>query len=252
MKQALINFARDLHAYDLLRHNRVYHALELLWKPDAAQALKNRIQRLHEFVGCKRFLAFDVGANIGQFTAPLLKLGARIVAVEPDPNAAAILRIRFWARWPVTIEQFAISNQAGTANFYQQHPGSQRNTLQANEILAVGGASQIVQVKLITLSELIAKHGLPFFLKIDVEGHELAVLAGLQAAVPRIMFECNTPEALQDGIRCVQRLYELSPNYIFATAETGSIAPNAWLSKEELVRQLEGTPHPVDIFARLP
>jgi FkbM family methyltransferase len=252
MKQAVIDFARKLRVYNLLRHNRVYHAVELLRKPDVSLALKYRIQQLHKFVGCRRFLAFDVGANIGQFTAPLLKLGARVVAVEPDPNAAAILRIRFWARWRITIEQFAISDQAGTANFYQQHPGSQRNTLQANEILSVGGASQILQVKLITLSKLIEKHGVPFFLKIDVEGHEFAVLTGLQAAVPRIMFECNTPAALQDGIRCVQRLHALSPNYVFALAEAGSVAPSAWFSQEELARQLEGTSRPVDIFARLP
>jgi len=252
MKQAVINFARDLHAYDLLRHNRVYHAVERLRKRDVAQARRDRIQRLHEFIGSKRFLAFDVGANIGQFTAPLLKLGARVVSVEPDPNAAAILRIRFWARWSVTIEQFAISDKAGTATFYQQHPGSQRNTLNANEILAVGGASQIVEVKLTTLSELIKKHGFPFFLKIDVEGHELAVLKGLPAAVPRVMFECNTPAALQDGISCIQRLHELSPSYVFSLADAGSVAPSSWFQQEEIVKHLEAATGPVDIFARLP
>jgi FkbM family methyltransferase len=252
MKQAVINFARKLHVYNLLRHNRLFHSIELLRKPKARDELEYRIRKLHEFTGCTRFLAFDVGANIGQFTEPLLKLGARVVAVEPDPDAAAILRIRFWARQRFVIKQCAISDQAGTASFYQQHPGSQRNTLQSNEISSVGGASQILQVKLTPLSELIDQYGAPFFLKIDVEGHELAVLTGLKTVVPRIMFECNTPSAFHEGIRCVQRLHELSPNYVFALADTGTIAPKSWLSKDNLTEQLGKMTSPVDIFARLP
>lgn len=252
MKQAVINFARDLHIYNFLRHNRLYHAIERLRKPEVRQELKYRMGQLRAFVGSGEFLAFDVGANIGQFTAPLLELGARVVSVEPDPDAAEILRIRFWGRRRAAIVQCAISDKAGTASFYRQHPGSQRNTLHSDEIASLGSASQVVQVNLTTLDQLIKQHGAPLFLKIDVEGHEFAVLKGLRHAVPRVMFECNTPSALPEGVRCVQALQELSPNYVFALADTGTIAPETWYPHHKLIEQLEKKGHPVDIFARLP
>jgi FkbM family methyltransferase len=41
-----------------------------------------------------------------------------------------------------------------------------------------------LQIRTTTLDQLFRDYGVPFFVKIDVEGHELSVLLGLQKPVP--------------------------------------------------------------------
>jgi hypothetical protein len=51
-----------------------------------------------------------------------------------------------------------------------------------------------------------ATHGLPFFVKIDVEGYEPNVLRGMRRPVPYLSFEVNLPEFQPEGLECVELL----------------------------------------------
>ena len=53
---------------------------------------------------------------------------------------------------------------------------------------------------------------MPFFVKIDVEGHELSVLRGMERPVPFLSFEVNLPEFKPEGLECVQLLGGLAPD----------------------------------------
>src|SRR3954462_783672 len=63
-------------------------------------------------------LVFDVGANIGEFTGAFRDLGARVVAVEPQPRLSAHLRRRFGGDPDVAVVATAVSDRAGEAILY--------------------------------------------------------------------------------------------------------------------------------------
>jgi FkbM family methyltransferase len=56
---------------------------------------------------------FDVGANVGDVTSVLLDLGARVVAVEPDPRLTRIIE-----RYRVQVENVAVGRSEGTQELH--------------------------------------------------------------------------------------------------------------------------------------
>ena len=77
--------------------------------------------------------------------------------------------------------------------------------------------TRTLRVPVTTLDALIGKYGAPAFIKIDVEGHEPAVLRGLHRPVPYVSFEVNLPEFRSEGEECIELLGALAPgefNYV--------------------------------------
>ncbi|MFO7781820.1 MAG: hypothetical protein R6W94_09360, partial [Spirochaetia bacterium] len=104
-----------------------------------------------------------------------------------------------------------------------------------------------------TLHELIAEHGPPDFVRIDVEGFEAEVLAGLCAALPLLSFEF-LPASIDVAIRCVERLEELGAyEYNYALGETMRLAEKQWLAPAEIISLLAAMPTlgpSGDVYAR--
>ena len=59
-------------------------------------------------------LVFDIGAHVGDRIAAFRRLGARIVAVEPQPALVKTLKLLYGRKSDVTIEATAVGRQAGT------------------------------------------------------------------------------------------------------------------------------------------
>jgi FkbM family methyltransferase len=171
-------------------------------------------------------LIFDIGANEGAKTDVFLRLGARVVAVDPDDFCSRRLEGRFLEfrinPRPVTIVNKAVSNRIGTEKLLIDGSGSAVNTMSPKwaESLKRNKATfayahrglEFNQTKLVettTIDELIAQHSVPFFVKIDVEGHELSALRGLHRPVPYLSFEVNLPEFRPEGLECIRVLREL-------------------------------------------
>jgi FkbM family methyltransferase len=168
-------------------------------------------------------LIFDIGANHGSKTATFLSLGARVVAVEPDEINQDVLKQKFLrhrlANLPVTIVDKAVSDTNTVETMWIDAPGSAKNTLNKKWVETLrrdesrfGKRLDFAQqrtIETVTLEHLIAAHGRPFFVKIDVEGSEPSVLRGLKSTVPYLSFEVNLPEFQPEGLECIDLLGSL-------------------------------------------
>jgi len=93
------------------------------------------------------------------------------------------------------------------------------------------------KVETTTLEELMAVHGVPFFIKIDVEGHELNVLRGMNRPVPYLSFEVNLPEFKEEGLQCVYILNEIAANgeFNYAVDCQRGLMREQWMLQPEFV-----------------
>jgi len=209
---------------------------------------------------------FDVGANEGQKTDIFLRLGAKVVAVEPDERNQSILKQNFlsyrFIKKSVVIVGKALSDQNGAETMWIDEPGSAKNTLNPKWVETLRTDSsrfgkslefgQKKEVETITLEELIRSQGLPFYVKIDVEGFELQVLRGLSKPVEYISFEfvSENQEALA---ACVDHLRMLGePRFNFSLGESLVFESPEWLDPDSLLSRLKTLPGSLpwgDIYA---
>lgn len=131
-------------------------------------------------------LCFDVGANIGDYTDSLTSIGARVIAIDPQPSCIKELRARFDRNNLATIAPVAVGETEGSAKFFlRQHSGSSGFIEQWDGKDSIGS----IQVPIKTLDQLISSYGKPKYIKIDVEGFELPVIMGLTSKIELISFE---------------------------------------------------------------
>jgi hypothetical protein len=111
-----------------------------------------------------------------------------------------------------------------------------------------------VEVESTTLDALIERFGAPAFVKIDVEGGEPAVLAGLTRAVPALSFE-YLPRALDEVAQTVARLSTLgSYQYNWSSGESYTLTASRWMDAGELLESLRSSAaqrQSGDVYARL-
>ena len=162
-------------------------------------------------------LAFDVGAHAGNRVAAFRQLGARVVAIEPQPDFVRLLQRRFDGDDGVTLLPLALGRTPGKAQLLASLRTPTVSTLSADFVARAGAAASFRGVRwaagpvvaVDTLQALIDRHGRPDFVKIDVEGHELEVLMGLQQPLPALSFEF-LPAVRDIALGCIDRLEALA------------------------------------------
>lgn len=130
----------------------------------------------------KGTLAIDVGANKGLYVDHLRSVGANVVAFEPYPHMAQQLR-RFY-RGSVNVQNVALSDKRGHAQLRLPKNNVSWATLAETNRLEMADTSRGIEtldVEVRTLDEFEFRN--VSFIKIDVEGHEEAVLKGAQATL---------------------------------------------------------------------
>jgi FkbM family methyltransferase len=205
-------------------------------------------------------LVFDIGAHVGDRVATFRRLGARVVAVEPQPALAATLHWLYGRDPRVAIEATAVGRRCGAVTLALNLDNPTVSTASEAFIAAARQArgweretwSRRIRAPMTTLDALIARHGLPHFVKIDVEGYEAEVLAGLGQTLPGLSFEFTTIQrsvAEAAIARCVA--LGLS-RFNAALGETHVLSFARWRSAEEIAQWLRELPHEAnsgDIYA---
>jgi FkbM family methyltransferase len=263
------SFLKQIGLYQRLKASSVY---DLYWTIADRRLLADREAEVAFYLSLlKGFKAgaviFDIGANEGAKTDIFLRMGAHVIAVDPDESNTTVLRQRFqgyrFRQRPVVIVPKAVSDHEAIETMWIDAPGSAKNTLSRKwvDVLRADhdrfGTSlefaETRQVATVTLEQLMRKYGVPHFVKIDVEGAEPLVLRGLQQPVPYLSFEVNLPEFRPEGLECISLLSGIASEGRFNyTADClVGLALTEWLPATEFSSVLEKCQEPsVEVFWR--
>ena len=189
-------------------------------------------------------LCFDVGANLGNRVAPLLDIGAKVVAIEPQEYCYTYLQYKFGKKIDLikkglsdceSIQDFHVSKYNVLSSFSTDWI----NSVKDGRFKGVHW-DEVIKVKMTTLDNLIAEFGLPDFIKIDVEGYELNVLKGLSKPVKMISFEFTVPEQTDKAIACINQIEKINSDIEcnFSIGESMEFALENWISAADIRNQV--------------
>ena len=240
-------------AKSLARSLRVYHGDHA--RKVAMDSLYARFLRPGD-------LAFDIGAHVGDRISSFRRLGARVVALEPQPGPARALRLIHGRDPKVTLVEAACGDSEGTATLRINSANPTVSTLSGEFVDAAHGQDgwreqvwdRELTVPCTTLDALIGEHGLPAFIKIDVEGFEAHVLTGLSQMPPALSFEFTTIQR-DVAAACLARLAALgSYRFNVALGESQTLVFPEAVSGAAMAGYIRELPHEAnsgDVYALL-
>jgi FkbM family methyltransferase len=204
-------------------------------------------------------LVFDVGAHVGDRVASFHRLGARVVAVEPQPSMVRTLRLLYGRSKSVAIEALAVGREPGSARMLINVDNPTVSSISPAFVQAAHGApgwetqrwNETIDVPVTTLDALIAKHGVPAFIKLDVEGFEAEALSGLSLAVHAVSFEFTTIQR-DVGLACIERCAALGYGRFNAALGESQTLIGDWMNAQDIARWLTELPQAAnsgDIYA---
>jgi len=162
-------------------------------------------------------IAFDIGANIGQTVDALLPNYDKIICFEPNPSLVTIIKDKFFNNDKVTIEELGLSDKIETKKFNisNSHVVStfSEDWINNSIFTNVYNWDTSIDVKTTTLDEVIDKYGIPYFIKIDVEGYEYEVIKGLTKLLENTYFAFEWAEEQYEIVnKTIKYLKELGYN----------------------------------------
>jgi FkbM family methyltransferase len=204
-------------------------------------------------------LVFDVGAHVGDRVASFRRIGARVVAVEPQRAMATVLRLLYGFSSSVTVEEVAVGREPGSARMMINADNPTVSSFSSAFVDAARDApgwetqrwTRSAEVAVTTLDALIAKHGRPSFIKLDVEGFEAEALERMSHAVRGLSFEFTTIQR-EVALACIERCSALGYTRFNAALGESQGLVNDWVNAEDIARWLIELPQAAnsgDIYA---
>ena len=164
------------------------------------QSEKKEIELIHK-IFLKPTTYIDIGANIGYYAIMESKMVGEegtVIAIEPSPSNVDLLKRNLAKNKTTNVKvlQCAVSNQLGSAEFFLSHQ-SNLNTFHPNGSAYQHLSGKTLVVSKETVPNLARSYGKPDLIRMDVEGHEVAVMQGMIEEVksgaisPNIIFETH-------------------------------------------------------------
>jgi FkbM family methyltransferase len=207
-------------------------------------------------------VAFDIGAHVGSRVRAWRKLGARVVAVEPQPDCLRVMRLLYGRDHDVTLVPKALGAAPGRSRLAVSTATPTVSSMSASWIESVAADRRFarvrwdrsIEVEVVTLDDLVAEYGEPAFCKIDVEGFEVDVLSGLSRPLRALSFE-YLPAAHDMALAALDRVERLGDyEYNYSAVETMRLTSPRWLDADAISAALDHV-RPLgrsgDVYARL-
>lgn len=203
---------------------------------------KNDSVELNEFIK-KGYLCFDIGANRGDYTKKIIKLGASVVCVEPQLNLISRLK---------KISNMVIHAGCGKENGFgvltvsDDDRFSSFNSNWTEYFVKRKKWKKVekIEVPMITIDFLIQEFGKPDFIKIDSEQYEYEILLGLSQFIP-LSFEVvgrrhvTKDKYVELSVLAMNRLQELKPDCLYRFAHKSKIWVTDWIKFDKALGTLE-------------
>jgi FkbM family methyltransferase len=209
-------------------------------------------------------LVFDIGANMGAFSAVFASLGAKVVSLEPNMDCVRHIQLSYQVEKIDVIQAAAgqsngliVLNVSDDSDAESSVSQEWMETVEKDDKNRSGIWKRKCVVPVLTLDTLIAQFGMPFYIKIDVEGFEESVLAGLSAQPRVLSFEFHA-NFLPAAFRCLDAsvFTDGSTFNLVRDAEWGypaNFESETWMTKDDLkaaLLRLKDTSSQGDVFVR--
>ena len=208
-------------------------------------SLQSNLQKLYRKFLEEGDLCFDVGANIGERTAIFLQLGAKVIAVEPQPFCVEYLQQHYDKNPNVTVVPKGLAAKPGILPMYisDSHTISTFSEQWQTGRFKDYEWNQTHEVEVTTLDHLVEQFGIPKFCKIDVEGFELEVLMGLSKPIEYISFEFAM-EFIDKADACTEHLMNLGYQHFNYALGDNLATPNklvfdSWKNGPEIMHSIK-------------
>ena len=215
------------HAYEIFCQAQLHD-------PDQREELRH-----FESHCSNRMLLYDIGAHYGAFSLAAAHYGGAAIAVDPSPMATRMILTESALNEcadRVQVVRAAVSDANGVLNMLSS------GVFSAGYFKVASGRSRrdLTRMQAITIDQMAASYGPPTHIKIDVEGHEAAVLRGAQDTLnrysPFLFLELHNEMILLDGGDPNSSLDELAKaNYEPCTFE-GAILARSSILERPIVR----------------
>ena len=238
-----IDFLKKIIPLSIRNKTRKYYIQPLIYLQ------RKKIKKFYSRFIKKGDLIFDIGAFTGEFTKVFSKLGAKVVTVEPQRDLFEKLEKKFRNKDNIILINKGIAEKEKILNLYINEKDKSTSSFLKNwrEIRNFDKKeiNKIQKIKTTTLDKLIKKYGFPNLIKIDVEGFESKVLAGLSKKIDFISFEFSKND-LKNAKDSIKKLSQINKNLKInlTTGEDYIFMFKKWKSPNEVIKFIENNKEP--------
>jgi FkbM family methyltransferase len=131
-------------------------------------------------------LIYDLGTNNGDDAAYYLACGFRVLAIDADPGLVAQVKERFKAEIEakrIIVLNVAIAAKTDKAEFWINDLHPELNSFDRGLVTRSDDAHHSIWIGCRRLDDILSEYGIPYYLKIDIEGHDIVCCEQLSSSI---------------------------------------------------------------------